>query len=209
MTLWAIVPAKPLRTGKSRLAGVLTEEQRAELNRRLFLHTIQTLRRLYPQIEQVLVTSRDPAILALARRNGARTVQEESTSGLNIALARATFIAQERYTRGVLILPVDLPMLQPEDIQEILKQGEEAPVVVIVPDRHENGTNALLISPPGLIAYDFGPGSFRRHCERARAAGATLKVLHLPRLALDLDDAEDFALLQEHLAAILQETDPP
>ena len=58
MTLWAIVPVKPLRRGKSRLAGTLSEDERAELNRILLEHTIQTLTNL-KEIEQVLVVSRD------------------------------------------------------------------------------------------------------------------------------------------------------
>jgi len=32
MTLWAIVPVKPLRRGKSRLSGMLSEDERAHLN---------------------------------------------------------------------------------------------------------------------------------------------------------------------------------
>ncbi len=46
MTLWAIVPVKPLRRGKSKLAGTLSEDERAELNRILLEHTIQTLSEL-------------------------------------------------------------------------------------------------------------------------------------------------------------------
>ena len=65
MTLWAIVPVKPLRRGKSRLAGTLSEDERAELNRILLQHTIQTLTDL-KEIEQVLVVSRDSSALALA-----------------------------------------------------------------------------------------------------------------------------------------------
>ncbi len=70
MTLWAIVPVKPLRRGKSRLASVLTQDERTDLNQRLLVHTVDTLRSL-PEIEHVLVVSRDPAALALARNHGA------------------------------------------------------------------------------------------------------------------------------------------
>ncbi len=197
MTLWAIVPAKSLRSGKSRLAKVLKESTRAELNRQLLIHTLQVLDALRPRLEHVLVTSPDPAVLSLARKHGARTMREESASGLNPALARATFLAKERYTEGVLILPIDLPLLEREDIERILELGKNPPVVVIVPDRHLRGTNALLVSPPGLIAYEFGPNSFHRHCEQARQAGARLEILFLERVSFDLDDAGDLALLQQ------------
>jgi 2-phospho-L-lactate guanylyltransferase len=66
MTLWAIVPVKPLRRGKSRLAEVLTQDERKDLNRSLLAHTINTLAAI-PEIEHVLVISRDPEALALAR----------------------------------------------------------------------------------------------------------------------------------------------
>ncbi|RMF50431.1 MAG: 2-phospho-L-lactate guanylyltransferase, partial [Anaerolineae bacterium] len=49
--------------------------------------------------------------------------------------------------------------------------------------------------PPGLIEYEFGPGSFARHCARAREAGARLEVCELPSLAVDLDWPEDLHLL--------------
>ncbi|HNS37332.1 MAG TPA: hypothetical protein PKM01_06080, partial [Anaerolineaceae bacterium] len=76
MSLWAIVPVKPLRRGKSRLAGVLSEDERALLNMTMLGNILMTLTSV-PQIDSVLVVSRDPAALALARDHGARTVQEE------------------------------------------------------------------------------------------------------------------------------------
>jgi 2-phospho-L-lactate guanylyltransferase len=201
MTLWAIVPVKPLRRGKSRLAEVLTEDERADLNRRLLAHTLDTLKSIQ-EIEHVLVISRDPAALALSRDHGARTVQENGTPHLNVALARATVVAKNYATRGVLIVPADLPMLTPEDVRLMLEKVKDPPVVVVAPDRRRQGTNALLVCPAGLIEYDFGPGSFQRHCKRAREAGARLEVLELPSLALDMDLPEDLELVGESLEGL-------
>jgi len=191
MTLWAIVPVKPLRRGKSRLAGTLSEDERTQLNQLLLEHTLKTLTDL-KEIEQILVVSRDPAALSLARDHGARTVREAAGSPhLNTALTRATVVAQVYATRGVLVLPADLPLMTREDILALVERATEPPVVVIAPDRREEGTNALLICPAGLIEYDFGIGSFQRHCERARQANARLEVVTLPSLGLDLDLPED------------------
>lgn len=195
MTLWAIVPVKPLRRGKSRLAGVLSEVERTRLNRNLLTHTIDTLKTI-PEIEQVLVISRDQAALALAREHGARTVQENGASQLNVALARATFVAQNYVTRGVLVLPADLPFITPEDIIAMLNRAVEPPVVVVAPDRHRNGTNALLVCPVGLIEFEFGPDSFHKHCARAIDAGARLEVCELPSIALDVDMPEDLEQIE-------------
>src|SRR5262245_42293097 len=195
MTLWAIVPVKPLRRGKSRLAGTLTEDQRTELNRALLQHTLETLSEI-KEVDGVLVVSRDPHALTVARSHGARTVQENGQPQLNTALKRATVVAQVYATRGVLVLPADLPLISKDDILELVRRVQEPPVVVIAPDRHGRGTNALLISPPGLIEYDFGENSFQRHCARVKEAGARLEIVELPSLALDLDIPEDFELIK-------------
>ena len=195
MTLWAIVPVKPLRRGKSRLAGTLNEDERTELNRALLQHTLETLSEL-KEIDGVLVVSRDPNALTIARNHGARTVQEDGQPELNTALKRATIVAQVYATRGVLVLPADLPLVTREDILALIQRAAEPPVVVIAPDRHKKGTNALLISPPGLIEYDFGENSFQRHCELIKKAGARLEIVDLPSLGLDLDLPEDFEIIK-------------
>lgn len=194
MTLWAIVPVKPLRRGKSRLAGTLSEDERTHLNQLLLEHTLKTLTDL-KEIEQILVVSRDPAALSLAREHGARTVREAGAPKLNTALKRATVVAQLYATRGVLVLPADLPLITREDLLALVERAEKPPVVVIAPDRRQEGTNALLICPAGLIEYDFGPDSFQRHCERAQQAGARLEVVNLPSLGLDLDLPEDLEMV--------------
>ncbi|UCD98164.1 MAG: 2-phospho-L-lactate guanylyltransferase [Chloroflexota bacterium] len=198
MTLWAIIPVKPLRRGKSRLAEVLSEEERLDLNSQLLIHTVDTLRKI-PEIEQVLVVSRDQAALSIARAHGARTVQENGAPELNIALTRATIVAKRYATRGVLIIPSDLPMIAEADVNAMLDLVKEPPVVVLAPDRKREGTNALLVCPVGLIEYDFGPYSFERHCERARQAGARLEICELPSLALDMDVPEDLDLVSDEL----------
>jgi 2-phospho-L-lactate/phosphoenolpyruvate guanylyltransferase len=196
MTLWAIVPVKPLRRGKSRLSGMLSEDEREKLNQSLLEHTLETLTNL-KELEQVLVVSRDPHALTIARNHGARTVREDGQPHLNTALKRATIVAKVYATRGVLVLPADLPLLNREDVLTLLERAKQPPVVVIAPDRHGKGTNALLMSPAGLIEYDFGDDSFQRHCERARQAGARLEVVELPSLGLDLDLPEDLELVRK------------
>ena len=204
MTFWAIVPVKPLIRGKSRLAGVLTPGERADLNRSLLIHTLSTLATI-KEIEQILVISRDHTALALARSFGARTVKENGAPHLNIALARATAVAKNFSARGVLIVPADLPLLSSEDIGAILALAEQPPVVVVAPDRRRQGTNALLVSPVGLIEFEFGPDSFQCHSKHAVEAGARLEICELPSLALDMDLPEDLQMVSETLEKYMAE----
>lgn len=198
MTLWAIVPVKPLGRGKSRLAEVLTKQERLDLNSQMLIHTVKILHDI-PEIEHVLVVSRDQSALSLARAHGARTVQEKGAPELNIALTRATLVAKSYATQGVLIMPSDLSMITKEDVYALFDRIQDPPVVVVSPDRRREGTNALLVCPAGIIEYDFGPGSFERHCERAKNSGARLEICELPSLALDMDVPEDLELISEEL----------
>src|SRR5512136_570473 len=146
MTVWAIVPVKPLRRGKSRLAGMLTEEQRTRLNRYLLEHVLTVLKEV-PEIGHTLVVSRDPEALRLTRTMGGRTVLEDGAPQFNTALKRATAVACAHGAHAVLILPADLPLIDPPDIYLLLKHGKKPPVVVIAPDRRRDGTNGLYVNP--------------------------------------------------------------
>lgn len=196
MSLWAIIPVKPLRRGKSRLSGVLSEDERALLNYTMLSNTLKIVADV-AEISDRLVVSRDPAALALAREYGARTLQEDGNPGLNMALRRATVVAQVYAASGVLILPADLPLLSQADVKELIAYTNKPPVVVVAPDRRGEGTNALLSSPAGLIEYHFGPGSFQKHVQAAQKQNVHVEICSLSALGLDLDYPEDLELLRQ------------
>lgn len=196
MTFWAILPVKPLRLGKSRLAGVLDEDGRFQLNHDLLKHTLEVLTDV-PEIERVLVISRDTKVLAIARDFEACTLQESGAPGLNTALNKATHLARSFAVQSVLAIPADLPLLNVADIQELLRLAEHPPVVVIAPDRHRRGTNALVVNPLGALRYAFGRGSFNTHCREVLCSEARLEVAELPRLAVDLDTPDDLEYLHK------------
>jgi 2-phospho-L-lactate guanylyltransferase len=100
----------------------------------------------------------------------------------------------------VLLVPGDTPLVDPGEVAVLLRRAHaEELSVVVVPDRHGEGTNALLLSPPDAIDPSFGPGSRMRHVAGARAAGVTCAVEYLPTLTLDVDTPADLALLSATL----------
>jgi 2-phospho-L-lactate guanylyltransferase len=68
---------------------------------------------------------------------------------------------------------------------------------VIAPDRRKEGTNGLLISPAGLIDYQFGLNSFQKHIEQAQKYHIQVEVCEHSSLELDLDLPEDLDLLSK------------
>jgi len=205
IAIWAIVPVKPLNRSKSRLAPVLDPEQRMAFSQKMLENTLGILTET-PEIEGVLVVSRDTAALAVARNYNVLTVRESGSPELNDALTRATeLLTLKHHITGVLVLPSDLPLLQKSDLEEMFVRAQPVPVVVIAPDRRREGTNALLVCPPGKVAYAFGGESFERHAMLARMAEARVEIVESPTLALDVDVPEDLDLYR----AMLHERDMP
>ena len=161
MSIWAIIPVKPLSRSKSRLESALSPEERRQLSEMMFRRVLTAVKAA-PQVSGTLVISRDTHALAIARDLGAHSVQESGAPELNNALMRATQVVGGWRGGAVLILPADLPLITPEDVSGISELGQEALTVVIATDNHEDGTNAMLIRPPGLIPYAYGPGSYQR-----------------------------------------------
>jgi 2-phospho-L-lactate guanylyltransferase len=100
----------------------------------------------------------------------------------------------------VLLIPGDTPLVTSAEIDALLADASaERLDVTIVPDRHGEGTNALVLEPPEAIEPSFGPGSLERHLEAARAAERSHRVYELPSLMHDVDSGDDL----EELAAVL------
>jgi 2-phospho-L-lactate guanylyltransferase len=186
MCIWAIIPVKPLNRAKSRLADVLEPDQRRFLAETMLRHVLETVRAV-PQVMGTLVISRDTKVLSIAREYEARTVQESGAPELNTALLRATKVVASWGCNATLVLPADLPLIAPEDVMNIVNLGRSVMSVVISTDQSEDGTNALYMRPPGLIPYAFGPGSYSRHLQLAREAGAEVNIYRSDRLSLDID----------------------
>jgi 2-phospho-L-lactate guanylyltransferase len=190
-----LVPVKPFASAKMRLADVLSDEARAALSREFLRHTLGVLAQA-PGVGRTMVVTRDPAALALAAEWGAAGLAEHGTRGLNAALTQAGQAAREGGAEAVLVLPTDLPLLSAADVATLASQAQGERMMVVAPDRREQGTNALLVRPPDAVPFAFGEGSFARHQALAEQAGMTIRVCRLPRVALDVDLPDDLALLR-------------
>jgi 2-phospho-L-lactate guanylyltransferase len=206
MTLWAIVPVKPLKRGKSRLSGVLSESERTSLNKTMLINTLKTLRDV-EEIDTILVVSRDPSALAISRDYSAKTVLEDGNPDLNTALRRASTVARAYLANEILVLPADLPLIKPEDIRAFIRHSGKPPEVLIAPDRRRDGTNALFINPADLIEFYYGPGSFEIHKRCAEKAHARLEIIETDTFGLDLDLPEDLEVLKGYKVELIDLTE--
>jgi 2-phospho-L-lactate guanylyltransferase len=192
-----LLPIKDLRNAKQRLAGVLTPEERFTLAHAMLADTIRAVRGVQHAGRIFMVTNYEPAMKA-ARENGWEILPEERQISESVSVDAASRQCEERGVTAVLRMPLDLPLVQSRDIDELLVAECAAPAMIIVPSRDGTGTNAILRTPPTLFPSHFGSGSFAKHCGEAERAGARILKRRNPRLEMDVDDEADLRALMQH-----------
>ena len=194
MSVWVIVPVKPLKSGKSRLISVLSESQRARANELMLRHVLSEISKA-KNIQGIMVISSDPFALSIAREYSCRTIRENRITSLNMALRKATRVIKSLSADAALIIPADLPMIKSHDIESMVSQINHPPQIIICPDRHQQGTNAMLLSPVDVIQFDFGLDSFYKHVEQAERKKVKISVFLSDSISLDLDNPADLEFL--------------
>jgi 2-phospho-L-lactate guanylyltransferase len=196
---FAILPVKRFGVAKFRLGDELSGGTRRAVAEAMMTDVLMALRRTAAVTEVLLVTS-EPAAEAIGRGYGANVVHDDPENGQSAAALIGIDHALDAGATRVLLVPGDCPALDPAEVQALLDRPDDERSVVIVPDRHGSGTNALVLTPPDVIEPAFGPDSRALHEQAAAAAGATCTVEVVPTLALDVDTAEDLAALRTALA---------
>lgn len=205
----AILPIKSFGSAKQRLSPMLGTGARQALAQAMFSDVLGSLRKV-ERIDAIAVITADVAADAAARGNGVTVVNDPSESGQSDATAVGIRHALASGYDRVLLVPGDTPLLDPVEIDSLLARGQADGIeVVIVPDRHGRGTNALLISPPEAFPPSFGPDSLHRHVTMAQEAGLVHSVEDVPSLSHDVDtpdDLHDLALALDGRRAVAPHT---
>jgi 2-phospho-L-lactate guanylyltransferase len=196
----AVLPVKSFARAKQRLDAAIAGGDRAELAEAMVADVLEALSAV-SEIDEVVVVTAEPRAAQAAESVGATVVGDPDERGQSAAAIRGIDAALEHGAGRTLLVPGDCPALAPGEVSTLLAGAAGEPSVVIVPDRHGSGTNALLLTPPATVGPSFGAGSFARHAAQASAAGATVKVCELPSLGLDVDTPDDLAALRQVLDA--------
>jgi 2-phospho-L-lactate/phosphoenolpyruvate guanylyltransferase len=197
MRTLAILPVKSFTAAKQRLAEALGTGSRVALAQAMLVDVLASARRA-PGLDGIAVVTSDRVAesAAAGSRGGVLLLREEGQSGHSAAaLLGIRRALADDYDR-VLLIPGDTPLVQAAELAALLAG---ATGVVVVPDRHGTGTNALVLSPPDAIEPSFGPGSLERHVAAAEAAGVPCRVEEVPGLGLDVDTPDDLAALSAEL----------
>jgi 2-phospho-L-lactate guanylyltransferase len=173
------------------------DEFRLALARAMVADVLEALE-LTSDIELTILVTAQEDLARTARAHGAEVLDDDPDRGQSAAVLRGARHALALGFERVLCVPGDCPALDPDELSALLAVSSSA-AVVIVPDRHGSGTNALLLAPPDAIEPSFGPDSFERHRHAAAAAGLEIRIARPASLLLDIDTGEDLQELRARL----------
>jgi FO synthase len=187
--MWIVLPIKALSPAKTRLATVLSPEQRVGLMRAMVEDVLAAAEEC-PQVDGVLLVSRDPNLSELADKYGADLLCLEADEDLNSAVTEGVnFLAERNVSRGM-ILHGDMPLVRASDLTELIERSVKSEIT-LVGCRHSQGTNALITRLPSPIPFLYGEESLQRHLDAARENKIDITTVSHSRLAHDINSSED------------------
>lgn len=177
-----VVPIKSFAQAKTRLADSLSPDARRTLAQRCAEAVLRAATPL-----PVYVVCNDDEVAAWARSRGASVVVP-AVPGLNEAALAGRDATRVAGYQRLMVVHSDLPLAK-----DLASLGAVSADVVMVPDRHGDGTNVLLLPCGSDFAFHYGPGSCAAHLSHAARLGLSAEVVHRDDLALDLDTPDDLA----------------
>jgi len=188
--IWAVVPVKDTSAAKQRLAASVPQSLRQQLMLAMLEDVLAALAEAPGLAGRLLVTA-DPGAQDLGARYGFAWLTDGAADGHTGAVAAAARHLAKTGAAGMLTVPGDIPLVTAAEIAQLLQAHRAPPAFTIAPSHDELGSNAIVVSPPDAVPLRFGDNSFFPHLAAAEARGIRPTVLHLPGIALDIDNPGD------------------
>ena len=185
-----LIPLKRLDDAKSRLADVLSPEERATLMLDLLHASIAAVEEA--DVGPVTVVSAEPVEIDVPRF-------DDRGLAWNDALAAAM---RELVTEPIAaVVSADLPRVTAEDIRALVEATPDRGMAIA--RALDGGTNAVSMRPAGAVTTHFGdPQSAAVHAQATAAAGLAARIIDLPGLAFDVDTPADLKELNASHAGL-------
>ena len=192
MKPWVILPVKEMAGAKQRLASLLSPAERIALMQVMLRDVLMALAAAQG-LAGIAVVTLDPWAQALAEAHGARIITEGAGEGHTGSVTAAASVLQAEGVAAILTLPGDVSAVKTPEVEALIAATTIPPAFIIAPAHDEQGSNAILMSPPNAVKLRFGEDSYFPHLASARAAGITPQILRLPGIAMDIDHPADIA----------------
>lgn len=188
----AIIPIKTFAQAKTRLK---LEPLQKEGLCMLMLEEILHILTISPKIDEVVVVTREQKAMDACKRFGATEIFDESEQGVNSAVSMADSYLLENHFDASIVFPQDIPFIQTQDIDFMLRYVMPPSFAIIVPSRRFDGTNALVRMPVDLMGTHYDEDSYKKHMNTAKECTPNASLVFVKRIMWDVDCNEDLEFL--------------
>ena len=188
-----VVPVKDMSLAKTRLSARYTPEFRRHLAA-VMLEDVLTALIGSGVLADVALVTIDPVARAMARKWGARVIDEGARDGHTGAIVAAARRLCATHA-GILTVPGDIPLATPAEVKLLVEGHASAPAFSIVPAHDNRGSNAVIMTPMTAVPLAFGNDSFEPHIAAARRQGIEPRIVRMAGIGLDIDHPDDLTSL--------------
>jgi len=186
----AIIPVKTFSKAKTRLS--LPQNVTAELCKLMFEEVLKTI--VDSDIASIVVVTKDKDAIEIGKTYDVIQILDDNETGVNNAVSLADkYLEKNDYDMSI-VFPQDIPFMQREDIDYLLKVSSENSVLV-VPSRRFDGTNALLRSPVNIMETHYDEDSYKIHLQTGRTCTRKTSLVLMRRIMMDVDNNNDLEFI--------------
>lgn len=186
MKVAAIIPVKTFSKAKTRLS--LQQKTTVELCKLMFDEVLKTI--VDSDIDSIVVVTKDKDAIGIGKSYDVIQIADDSETGVNNAVSLADKYLTKNGFEMSIVFPQDIPFMQRDDIEKLLKFSSENSVLV-VPSRRFDGTNAMLRSPVNIMETHYDEDSYKIHLKTGRTCTSKTSLVLMRRIMMDVDNNED------------------
>ncbi len=193
-TVCAVVPIKAIATAKSRLADVLTADERKALVAAMAKDVISALKNC-SAIDHVIIITDDKEVAKLAKKLDCKVWPQGPREGLSAAMNHTASRLKSLQVSTMVSVHGDLPLANVAAFDRLIKKINGLSQVFLLPAGIDDGTNVIVTSPPDILTFQYGQDSYYRHLDYCLNRDIQVATLWDDDLDLDIDTEADIRLL--------------
>jgi 2-phospho-L-lactate guanylyltransferase len=191
----AIIPVKTFSKAKTRLG---LAQEKTEMLCKIMLDEV-LLAVSNSKIDKIFIVSKDESALQVGKKYNATPIYEQTEIGVNAAVALAERHLRKNGFQTSVVLPQDIPLVRPQDINSLLAFQNGGNSLLVVPSRRFDGTNALVRSPVDIIETHYDEDSYKIHLNTGKSRGIPTSFVLIPRIMLDIDNRADIEYIMSNV----------
>ncbi|NKB36928.1 MAG: 2-phospho-L-lactate guanylyltransferase [Gammaproteobacteria bacterium] len=189
-----LIPVKSLTNSKTRLASLLSVDQRARLSKYMLEDMLECLNSV-KEINSINIVSCESSLEAMANSYKVNFIHTEEDKGYSEDALFGIEHLRIDNEQTVAIIPADIPHLSPGDLRTLIRQHKTG--LSLCPAVADSGTNALVFNVPLNIPLLFGNDSLSRYQSVAFKRKIPLQLIEIGGFAKDIDRPADLNWLKE------------